>query len=908
MKKLSKTYEPQLYEDKIYKCWEASGFFNPDVCVEKGVCEENAKHFSIVLPPPNVTGTLHIGHAMMLVIQDLMIRYHRMKGDKTLWLPGTDHAAIATQTKVEKLLMEKGIKEPKKELGKEKFLEAVNKFAQASHDTIVNQCKKMGSSLDWSREAFTLDEERNLAVRTVFKKMYDDGLTYRGYRIVNWCPHCQSTIADDEVEYKEQRAKFYTFKYSVDFPITISTTRPETKLGDTAIAVNPKDKRYKKYIGQEFAIKNFAGGPDLKIKIIADENVEREFGTGALGVTPAHSLTDYEMAQKNGLPIIKIIDEAGKMTSAVGANYEGLTVKEARKKVIENLQDNNLLEKEEEINNNLSICYRCGTPIEPIPSRQWFIEVNKKFKIGDCKLKNIKKGQTVTLKKLMQEVVKSKQIEIIPERFNKIYFHWIDNLRDWCISRQLWYGHQIPVYYCKQGFSNNQLSISNCKEPIVSVEKIFKCPHCGGEVEQDPDTLDTWFSSGLWTFSTLGYPDLNASDLKNYHPTSVMETGYDILFFWVARMILMTTYVLGVIPFEKVYLHGLVRDEQGRKMSKSLGNVIDPLDVCKKYGTDAVRLSLLLGNSPGNDCKLSEEKIAGFRNFSNKLWNMSRFMSLQISNFKIQNDRIPETKTLADQYILLKLNSTIDVVCRLIESFQFSQAGEILRDFTWTELADWYLEIAKIEGNKSEILNYILNTILKLWHPFMPFVTEQIWTEIYSEEKMLMIEKFPQKQNISVHSEVLEDFYIIKNIITGIRSLRAENKIEPAKKLNVSISAGDKVNLLKVNIEIIKGLARVEELNISKKAEKTKTAIGFVESGVEVFVDLFGAIDIEAEKVRLQKEIANVEPYVIGLEKKLNNIEFVNNAPEKVVMIEKKKLVEAQEKLIKLKSQLNSLK
>jgi len=373
-------------------------------------------------------------------------------------------------------------------------------------------------------------------------------------------------------------------------------------------------------------------------------------------------------------------------------------------------------------------------------------------------------------------------------------------------------------------------------------------------------------------------------------------------------MILMTTYVLGVIPFEKVYLHGLVRDEQGRKMSKSLGNVIDPLDVCKKYGTDAVRLSLLLGNSPGNDCKLSEEKIAGFRNFSNKLWNMSRFMSLQISNFKIQNDRIPETKTLADQYILLKLNSTIDVVCRLIESFQFSQAGEILRDFTWTELADWYLEIAKIEGNKSEILNYILNTILKLWHPFMPFVTEQIWTEIYSEEKMLMIEKFPQKQNISVHSEVLEDFYIIKNIITGIRSLRAENKIEPAKKLNVSISAGDKVNLLKVNIEIIKGLARVEELNISKKAEKTKTAIGFVESGVEVFVDLFGAIDIEAEKVRLQKEIANVEPYVIGLEKKLNNIEFVNNAPEKVVMIEKKKLVEAQEKLIKLKSQLNSLK
>ncbi|MFA5813461.1 MAG: class I tRNA ligase family protein, partial [Patescibacteria group bacterium] len=458
MKELPKAYEPNKYEDGIYHRWEASGFFNPDVCVEKGVCDKDAEPFSIVLPPPNVTGNLHIGHAAMLAIQDVMIRYHRMKGDKTLWLPGTDHAAIATQTKVEKLLMAEGYKDPRKELGREKFLAEVNKFAQESHDIIVNQTKKMGSSLDWSREAFTLDEKRNLAVRTVFKKMYDDGLIYRGYCIVNWCPRCHSTLADDEVEYKEQTAKLYTFKYAKDFPILISTTRPETKLGDAAVAVNPRDKRYKKLVNKVYKVAKFAGGADLSIKIIADESVDMNFGTGALGVTPAHSRVDYEMAQKNNLPVIKIIDEAGAMTDEAGKEYAGLSVLAARKKVVEFLRKQDLLEKEEEIINNLSICYRCGASIEPLPSKQWFIDVNKKVHSQEPIANRVFAGE-LSLKERMQIAVKSGEIKIIPERFEKIYFHWIDNLRDWCVSRQIWYGHRIPVWYC-----------ACCGEPKVGIE------------------------------------------------------------------------------------------------------------------------------------------------------------------------------------------------------------------------------------------------------------------------------------------------------------------------------------------------------------------------------------------------------------------------------------------------------
>ncbi|MEA3464106.1 MAG: valine--tRNA ligase, partial [Patescibacteria group bacterium] len=637
-KKLPKIYEPDKYEDRIYQKWEKSGYFNPNKCVKDGIARKDAESFSIVLPPPNRTGVLHIGHALMLVIQDILTRYHRMKGDKTLWVPGTDHAAIATQSVVEKkLYMEE--KKTRHDLGREQFLKRVYEFADKSHKTITRQVKKMGSSLDWSREAYTLDEIRTKTVKTVFKMMSDDGLIYRGDRVINWCPRCHSTLADDEVEYKAQKAKLYTFKYSKDFPFNIATTRPETKLGDTAVAVNPKDKRYKKYIGKTYEV-DFVGVA-LKLKIIADRQVDMKFGTGAVGVTPAHSMADWQMAQDHKLEIVKVINEDGNIVDDFD-DYSGKSAEQAREMIVKKLKRQGLLEKVEEMENNLSLCYRCHTPIEPLPSLQWFIDVNKKLKVESEKLKV--KGE-YSLKELSLHVIKSGLIKIIPKRFEKNYFHWMENLRDWCISRQIWFGHRVPVWYCKNAKCKMQNAKLNakCKNPIVSIKEVEKCPYCDGGVEQDPDTLDTWFSSGLWTFSTLAdNPDqikiqdgklvIDSDDFKNFHPTSVMETGYDILFFWVARMIIMATYAVGDIPFQDVYLHGLVRDIKGRKMSKSLGNAIDPLDVCAKYGTDAVRLALIIGATPGNDINLSEEKIAGFRNFTNKLWNISRYILKKTDN------------------------------------------------------------------------------------------------------------------------------------------------------------------------------------------------------------------------------------------------------------------------------------
>ncbi len=858
MRELPKVYEPKNYEDEIYKKWEDSGLFNPDVCVEKGVTEPKAEHFSIVLPPPNVTGTLHMGHAAMLAIEDVMVRYHRMKGDRTLWVPGTDHAAIATQAKVEKLVMESEGK-TKYDLGRPEFLKRVEQFAKESHDTIVNQARKMGASLDWSREAYTLDEERNLAVRTVFKKMYDDGLIYRGHRIVNWDPKGQTVISDDEIVYEERKNKFYTFKYG---PFEIGTARPETKFGDKYVVMHPDDKRYKKWKHMQKITVEWINGP-IEATIIKDPMIDMEFGTGVMTITPWHSHEDFALAEKYKLDKEQIIDKEGKLLP-VAQEFSGMKITEAKDRIVEKLKSKGLLVSvDENYVNRMATAERTGGIVEPQVMEQWFINVNKP----------VKERGNKTLKELMQDVVKNKKIEIVPDHFEKTYFHWIDNLRDWCISRQIWYGHQIPVWY-------------KGEEVYVGVDA-----PAGDGWKQDPDTLDTWFSSGLWTFSTLGYPDLKAKDLKNYHPTSVMETGYDILFFWVARMILMTTYVLGDVPFKTVYLHGLVRDEKGAKMSKSLGNVINPLDMIAKYGTDATRLSLLLGNTPGNDMKLSEEKIAGFRNFTNKLWNISRFMLLNTEEPKI-DIKEPKVKTLADEWILEKLNTVVSKTSENIEKYNFSMAGEELRDFVWSDLADWYLEIAKVEGGKSEILNYILNSILKLWHPYMPFVTETIWQEVYGADKMLMVEPWAKHKKVSSKTN---EFEIIRSLVSSVRSLRAEYKIEPVKKVGANINVGKNKKLIKENEEIIKSLARLEKLE-------------FVESGAEIALDLAGAVDVEKEKPRLEKEIAEIKKYVVGLENKLSNKEFVDNAPKQVVEKEQEKLSEAKSKLEKLTEQLENLK
>lgn len=711
--KFLKPYNPEETEKRILKKWDDSGYFNPD-----NLPAHHKEPFSIVLPPPNVTGVLHMGSALMLAIEDIMVRYARMKGMKTLWLPGTDHAAIATQAKVEKEIQKKEGKN-RHDLGREEMLKRIEAFAKESHDTIVEQIKKMGASVDWSREAFTLDEKRNFAVRTAFKKMYDDGLIYRGHRVVNWDPKGQTTISDDEIVYEPRKSKLYTFKYSKDIPISISTSRPETKLGDTAIAVHPDDHRYKKFIGKEYDAV-FAGEP-IHIKVIADEAVEMEFGTGALGVTPAHSSIDWEIAQRHNLPLRQVIDEYAKMTVG-NDSIKGKKTAEAREAVVAWLNEQGLMEKEDEIEQNIATAERTGGIVEPLPKLQWFIDVHKEFQKG---------GETVTLKKLMIEAVASKDISILPDRFEKIYFNWIENLRDWCISRQVWYGHRIPVWY--------------------KGEEIF----CGIEApvgegwKQDEDTLDTWFSSGLWTFSTLGWPR-ETEDLKNFHPTTILETGSDILFFWVARMILMSTYLLDEVPFKTVYLHGLVRDGQGRKISKSLGNNVDPLDLIAKYGADAVRMSLIVGVGPGSDSRVGEDKVKAYKNFANKLWNITRFILTSTSG--VSCDQNFSQWSEVDAEYNKKLNALVLEVTKEMEEYKFYLVAEKLYHYVWHEFADKIIEDSKTvlagtdEAGKASRIQFLLRSlriILKALHPFMPFITEEIWGEIEGK-RHLLIEEWPK--------------------------------------------------------------------------------------------------------------------------------------------------------------------
>lgn len=738
--KFLKPFDHEKVEGRIYERWLGSRYFNPDHLPE-GFGKK--KIFSMVLPPPNVTGVLHMGSALMLAIQDIMARYARMQGAETLWIPGTDHAAIATQARVEKDI-QKTEGKSRHDIGRDELLRRIDVFARESHDTIVDQIKKMGCSVDWSREAFTLDEKRSLAVRTAFKAMYDDGLIYRGQRVVNWDPKGQTTISDDEIVYEPRMATLYTFRYSKDVPIAISTTRPETKLGDTAVAVHPDDIRYKKYVGKTFEA--VFAGEKISLKVIADPSVDPGFGTGALGVTPAHSHADADIAERHGLSSKQVINEYAKMIVGMDG-VVGKKTSEAREAVAEWLRKEGLMEKEEKIEQNVSVAERTGGVIEPLPKLQWFVAVDKTFLHKPT-------GKDTTLKQLMREAVTSGAIDILPERFEKIYFHWIDNLRDWCISRQIWYGHRIPVWYKKAEKSGETEIYCGIEAPIGKASE--------KDWTQDEDTLDTWFSSGLWTFSTLGWP-AETEDLAKFHPTTILETGSDIIFFWVARMILMSTYLLGDVPFRTVYLHGLVRDAKGRKISKSLGNNIDPVDMIKKYGADAVRMSLVVGVGPGSDSRVSEEKIRGYRNFSNKLWNIARFVLQSVHEVGgrvaagASGAMVAEPTLTNDTDLMYKreLDSLLAEITKEMDEYRFYMVAEKLYHYVWHQFADVILEESKkifadsdkiIIASRLHFITYALDNILRALHPFMPFITEEIWAELpwrgeakIKDEKMLLV-------------------------------------------------------------------------------------------------------------------------------------------------------------------------
>ncbi|MBI2474960.1 valine--tRNA ligase [Candidatus Uhrbacteria bacterium] len=885
-KQLPKAYEAKQYEDEIYAAWEKSGFFNPD--------NLKGKPFTIMMPPPNVTGVLHLGHALENALMDCMARYQRMRGEKVLLIPGTDHAALPTQAKVEKMLMQKGMKNPRQELGRDKLVEKIREFAEESRTTILSQIKKIGTSCDWSRLAYTFDDARNRAVNELFCRMYKDGLIYRGYRVVNWSVKGQSTSSDDEIIFIERPAKLYTFKYSSNFPIAIATTRPETKLGDTAVAVHPSDSRYAPYIGQVFTVDVGAAKP-LQIKIIADEQVDPEFGTGALGVTPAHSSVDFAMYEKQkakGEPIdlIPVIGLDGKMTAEAGADYVGLSVEEARAKFVLWLKEQNLLLNEEDITQNVGTSDRYGDVIESIPMTQWWLDVNKKIP---------SKGKSLC--DLMREAVttgldgdSSKIVTITPDRFKKLYLDRVDHLRDWCLSRQIWWGHRIPVWYKQMSEVGDQKS-----------ETIFvgaTAPE-GDGWQQDPDTLDTWFSSGSWTFSTLGWPE-QTKDLKTFHPTQWIQMGYEILYLWLMRMILMSAYALDEIPFKDAYIHGMLRDKNGNKFSKSSGNGIDPIDVIDEYGSDALRISLLIGTSPGNDARYYTEKIESGRNFVNKLWNISRFVLTSTDMLSPELVEGVKPQTLADRWILSRFATVTKEVTDHLEKYEFSQAGEKLRDFTWNEFADWYLEIAKIQkqeerSKKNEtdkILLYILQNLLILWHPFMPFVTEVIWKNISKD--LLIVQPWPSDKSKNVDQTSEQNFSRIQQLIVAIRNIRAQYKVRPEKKVDIRLQSSDKKvrQLLQENITIIKTLARANDIEITDEIAEPKfgCALAALEK-ITIHVMLPNE-DLESEMERIKKECQSLEVYIKTTETKLENKEFVSNAPAHIVATMKAKLQEAKEK------------
>lgn len=875
---MDKTYESKKYEKNIYLSWEKNNFFKPK-------SNENNDIFSIVLPPPNVTGALHLGHAAMIAIEDIIVRFKRMNGFETLWLPGTDHAAIATQNVVEKKLQAENKK--LSDLTRDEFIQECYEWTEKYHDKIVSQIKTVGGSLDWSRERFTMDEHSSKAVYEFFERMYNDGLIYKGARMVNWCPRCMSTLSDDEVEYKNVNGKFYYIKYKIkdseDY-LEIATTRPETMFGDTAIAVSANDDRYKDFVGKT-AILPILG---RELKIIADDYVSEDVGTGALKITPAHDPNDYEIGKRHNLEFIDIFDKSGNLNENTGEDFKGLGREEAREKIIKLLEKNGDLLKTEEIEHSVGTCYRCSCLIEPSISEQWFVDVNKKIKNRDNK----------SLKELMKEAIENKEVEIIPKRFEKNYFMWIDNLKDWCISRQIIWGHRLPVYYC-----------SDCGEIMVSQEKVKECKSCNSKnIKQDEDTLDTWFSSALWPFSTMGWPDNDRGlDFEKFFPNTLLETGYDILFFWVARMILASKYLFGIVPFKKVYLHGLVCDKNGKKMSKSKGNGIDPIDMVEKYGADAVRMSLVSGTTPGNNINIYEEKIEGYRNFINKLWNIFRFIydfketfsDIKISELeKLENTYdIENIENLADKWIMTKLNKVILETTKKINNYKFGEASDILYEFVWKDFASWYIEIYKLDNylNDKEVLRYVTVNILKLLHPFSPFITENLWQNIFNN--YLISSSWPSL-NKNIYEDSEKEFDILKNIISSIRNIK--NNIKITKKLNILFLENKNINIIENNLEIIKNLSGLDKIEFIKTSPlNTSNYIKIISSNFEMFLEI-DVSNMEKINKDKEKEIKIIKNSIKNIENKLNNKNFILKAPEEIINKEKEKYNYLNKKLNKI--------
>ncbi|MGB9812570.1 MAG: valine--tRNA ligase [Thermovenabulum sp.] len=873
---LPSVYEPKNVEEKWYKYWEENDLFRAKI-------DKTKKPFTIVIPPPNVTGNLHMGHALNNTLQDILIRFKRMQQIPTLWLPGTDHAGIATEAKVKEQLAQEGLS--KYDLGREKFLERVWAWKEKYGGTIVNQLKKLGASCDWSRFRFTLDEGLSKAVREVFVSLYEKGLIYRGDYIINWCPTCKTTLSDIEVEYEEHQGKLYYVKYPFKNGkgfIEIATTRPETMLGDVAVAVNPSDERYKHLIGETVILPLM----EREIPIIADEYVDMEFGTGAVKITPGHDPNDFEIGLRHQLPVIKVMNEEGKMNENAG-KFAGLDRYEARKLIAEELKEKGLLIKIEDINHSVGHCYRCDTVVEPMVSKQWFVKMKP-------------------LAEPAIEVVKQGKVKFVPERFTKIYINWLENIHDWCISRQLWWGHQIPAWYCM-----------DCKEMTVSREDIKECPKCKStKIEQDPDVLDTWFSSALWPFSTLGWPE-KTEDLEYFYPTSVLVTGYDIIFFWVARMIFSAMEFMKREPFEYVVITGLVRDALGRKMSKSLGNGIDPLEVIEKYGADTLRFSLSTGNTPGNDMKFYWEKVEHSRNFANKIWNASRFVLMNLEGFEPKKIDV-EKLSLKDRWILSRLNNVIEEVTEFLEKFEIGIAASKIYDFFWSEFCDWYIEMAKIDLNKEDeeiknitkgVLFTVLENALKLLHPFMPFITEEIWQQLPHEGKSIMVSEWPKKNPDYEFNDIYK-MDILMEAVRGIRNIRAEMNVPPSKKARILIKATEKEieNLFKENMDIIYSLAKVEKAEFIEKEASPKKAMSAVVKGAEIYVPMEGLIDIEVEIERLNKEKRELEEELEKAERKLSNENFIKKAPQEVVEKERLKAEEFKDKISKIEKRLSLLR